>query len=250
MNMCAGISIRYFLRPISPYGFAIKTRHRTGYEMERFLEFYKKGLAHILKVNRGGYRIAEVYTQILLTKILTPHRTRYVDMQSPAGEAWSVLVYNYDGDVYASDESRMLAEMNDRTFRLGNVHQGYPANALYWRSGAADCFKHPAIRRWRAAQTARSSRIALPTRYTTTRPRATCTGIGLRAASAPGIWRSSSNCSRSSKRMTARRCGSCGRGSPESARDRRLSNASDDYGRGTQLRHKHRRHPYDRGPAA
>jgi His-Xaa-Ser system radical SAM maturase HxsB len=112
-----------FLRPISPYGFAIKTRHRTGYEMKRFLQFYKQGLAHILKINREGYRIAEVYTQILVTKMLTPHGTRYVDMQSPAGDAWNVLVYNYDGDVYASDESRMLAEMNDRTFRLGNVHK-------------------------------------------------------------------------------------------------------------------------------
>jgi His-Xaa-Ser system radical SAM maturase HxsB len=142
-----------FLRPISPYGFAIKTRHRTGYEMGRFLEFYKKGLAHILKVNRGGYRIAEVYTQILLTKILTPHGTRYVDMQSPAGEAWNVLVYNYDGDVYASDESRMLAEMNDWTFRLGNVHRdtrrtlftGDPALQMFHAScnqaltGCSDC---------------------------------------------------------------------------------------------------------------
>lgn len=112
-----------FLRPISPYGFAIKTRHRTGYEMERFIEFYKKGLAHILEINRGGYRMAEVYSQILLAKILTPNSTYYVDMQSPAGEAWNVLVYNYDGDVYASDESRMLAEMKDWTFRLGNVHR-------------------------------------------------------------------------------------------------------------------------------
>jgi len=142
-----------FLRPISPYGFAIKTRHRTGYEMGRFLEFYRQGLAHILKVNRNGYRIAEVYTQILLTKILTPHGTRYVDMQSPAGEAWSVLVYNYDGDVYASDESRMLAEMNDRTFRLGNVHKdtrrtlftGDPALQMFQAScnqalaGCSDC---------------------------------------------------------------------------------------------------------------
>ena len=142
-----------FLRPISPYGFAIKTRHRTGYEMGRFLDFYKRGLAHILKVNRGGYRIAEVYTQILLTKILTPHGTRYVDMQSSAGEAWNVLVYNYDGDVYASDESRMLAEMNDRTFRLGNVHKdtrrtlftGDPALQLFHAScnqalaGCSDC---------------------------------------------------------------------------------------------------------------
>jgi radical SAM protein with 4Fe4S-binding SPASM domain len=33
-----------------------------------------------------------------------------------------VAVYNYDGDVYATDESRMLAEMGDTQFRLGNVH--------------------------------------------------------------------------------------------------------------------------------
>src|SRR5579864_2551542 len=32
-----------FLRPISPYGFAVKSKHRTGYEMARFLDFYKKG---------------------------------------------------------------------------------------------------------------------------------------------------------------------------------------------------------------
>jgi len=112
-----------FLRPISPYGFAVKTRKRTGYEMNRFLEFYKQGLAHILDINRGGYRLAEIYTQILFTKILTPQGTGYVDLQSPAGEAWNVLVYNYNGDVFASDESRMLAEMNDLTFRLGNVHR-------------------------------------------------------------------------------------------------------------------------------
>jgi His-Xaa-Ser system radical SAM maturase HxsB len=112
-----------FLRPISPYGFAIKTRNHTGYEMERFLEFYKEGLAYILDINRRGYRLSEIYTQILLTKILTPSGTGYVDLQSPAGEAWNVLVYNYDGDVFASDESRMLAEMQDWTFRLGNVHK-------------------------------------------------------------------------------------------------------------------------------
>jgi His-Xaa-Ser system radical SAM maturase HxsB len=112
-----------FLRPISPYGFALRTKNQTGYEMERFLEFYKKGLAHILNINRSGYRLAEIYSQILLSKILTPNGTGYVDLQSPAGGAWNVLVYNYNGDVFASDESRMLAEMQDWTFRLGNVHK-------------------------------------------------------------------------------------------------------------------------------
>jgi radical SAM protein with 4Fe4S-binding SPASM domain len=91
--------------------------------MNAFLKFYKTGLDHILEINRQGYHLVEVYTKILLTKILTPYGTGFVDLQSPAGAGWNVLVYNYDGDVYISDESRMLAEMNDFTFRLGNVHQ-------------------------------------------------------------------------------------------------------------------------------
>jgi His-Xaa-Ser system radical SAM maturase HxsB len=112
-----------FLRPISPYGFAVKSRHRTGYEMDRFLAFYKRGLDYILTLNKQGVDLQEVYAKIILTKILTPYATGYVDLQSPAGAGVSVLVYNYDGEVYASDEARMLAEMNDTTFRLGNVHR-------------------------------------------------------------------------------------------------------------------------------
>ena len=111
-----------FLRPISPYGFAARTCAKTGYETERFLDFYKKGLTYIIDLNRLGVNISEAYAKILLTKILTPFPTRFVDLQSPAGAGISVVVYNYDGDVYASDESRMLAEMGDRRFRLGNVH--------------------------------------------------------------------------------------------------------------------------------
>jgi His-Xaa-Ser system radical SAM maturase HxsB len=111
-----------FLRPISPYGFAVRTRSRTGYELDLFLAFYKKALEHIIALNRGGIRIAESYAQLLLKKILTPFPTGYVDLQSPAGAGIGVAVYNYDGDVYPTDEARMLLEMGDRTFRLGNVH--------------------------------------------------------------------------------------------------------------------------------
>jgi uncharacterized protein len=111
-----------FLRPISPYGFAIRTRPKTGYELELFITFYKKALDHIVELNRRGIRIVESYAQLLLRKILTPFSTGYVDLQSPAGAGIGVAVYNYDGDVYPTDEARMLLEMGDRTFRLGNVH--------------------------------------------------------------------------------------------------------------------------------
>ena len=55
--------------------------------------------------------------------MLTNDDPGYVDLTSPAGIGIGAIVYNYDGDVYASDEGRMLAEMGDKTFRLGNLHQ-------------------------------------------------------------------------------------------------------------------------------
>jgi His-Xaa-Ser system radical SAM maturase HxsB len=119
-----------FLRPISPYGFALKTAHKTGYEMDEFLEFYKKGLNYIIELNRNGYELVEFYTAVLLRKILTPHGVGYVDLQSPAGAVFDVAVYNYDGDIYVSDESRMLAEMGDHSFRIGNVHTSTRSSLL------------------------------------------------------------------------------------------------------------------------
>src|SRR5262249_17427679 len=82
-----------------------------------------QALDYIVELNRRGTNLVEVYTQILLRKMLTPFAPGYVDLQSPAGAGISAVVYNYDGDVYASDESRMLAEMGDKSFRIGNVDQ-------------------------------------------------------------------------------------------------------------------------------
>lgn len=112
-----------FLRPLSPYGFALRSARTTGYSMREFLEFYVRALDKILALNANGTYLAESYAQMLLTRILTPFATGYVDLQSPAGAGIGAVVYNYDGDVYASDESRMLAEMGDTRFRLGNVHR-------------------------------------------------------------------------------------------------------------------------------
>lgn len=109
-----------FLRGLSPYGFAARSLvHRYG--VEDWLDFYRRGLAHVLRVNAAGYVLREDYTTILLQKIFSPLGASYVDLQSPAGIGIGGIVYNYDGAVYASDEGRMLAEMGDDSFRLGHV---------------------------------------------------------------------------------------------------------------------------------
>lgn len=114
-----------FLRDVSPFGFAAKGQAKNRYSVEEFLAFYKEALDYILQLNRQGTRIIEIYASIILKKILTPFNEGYVDLQSPAGLINSVVVYNYDGGVYASDESRMLAETGDQTFRLGSVRDSY-----------------------------------------------------------------------------------------------------------------------------
>jgi uncharacterized protein len=111
-----------FLRPLSPYGFAVKTKSHAAYDVDKWLQFYEEGLDYILDLNDRGIDVIERYAAIVLKKMLTNDDPGYVDLTSPAGLGIGALVYNYDGDVYASDEGRMLAEMNDTTFRFGNVH--------------------------------------------------------------------------------------------------------------------------------
>jgi uncharacterized protein len=119
-----------FLRPISPYGFALRRRGGANYDVDRWLEFYSAGLDQIVELNRQGRPMVEIYASIIAKKMLTNSDPGYVDLTSPAGIGIGALVYNYDGDIYASDEGRMLAEMGDHTFRLGNVHDSSYADVM------------------------------------------------------------------------------------------------------------------------
>lgn len=112
-----------FLRPLSPFGFAIKTKQYQRYDARNWLEFYKRGLRRILDINHQGIPFREFYSSLILTRMLTDKPIGYVDLRSPAGVGIGALVYNYDGSVFASDEGRMLAETGDNTFRLGHVNE-------------------------------------------------------------------------------------------------------------------------------
>jgi His-Xaa-Ser system radical SAM maturase HxsB len=113
-----------FIRGLNPYGLAVDNTNWEEYNA-RFIDFYKQALEYIIEINKQGEFFVEEFTTFLLRKILTPFPIGFVDLQSPAGIINGVIVYNYDGYVYASDESRMLAENRDYTFRLGNVNDKY-----------------------------------------------------------------------------------------------------------------------------
>lgn len=110
-----------FIRELNPYGFAHKYFHKIGYSTEQFLSFYEKCLDYIIKINKNGTSFRESYASLIMKKLMTPWATGFVDLQSPCGSGFGVTLYNYDGNIYPSDESRMMAETGDQHFKMGNI---------------------------------------------------------------------------------------------------------------------------------
>lgn len=110
-----------FLRALNPFGFAKRDRKTLGYSVEEFVKSYKRTLEYIVRLNLKGRYFEEYYITLLLSRILTPFSTGFMDLQSPSGAGLSGVVYDYNGDVYPSDEARMLAKMGDQKFLMGNV---------------------------------------------------------------------------------------------------------------------------------
>jgi len=110
-----------FLRALAPIGFAKRVWGEIGYSSKEFVEFYEKTLDYILDLNHQGTEIVERLTLVLLTKILKQQDPGYMDLRSPSGAGLSAVAYNYNGDVYAGDEGRMVAQEGDDLFKIGSV---------------------------------------------------------------------------------------------------------------------------------
>lgn len=110
-----------FLRFLNPFGLAQKTKEQIGYSPEEFIEFYRKTLDYVIKLNLQGKKIREGYAVITLQKIFTDSNINFLDLRSPCGAGIGQLAYNFNGNVYTCDEGRMLSRMGDESFLLGNV---------------------------------------------------------------------------------------------------------------------------------
>jgi len=110
-----------FLRALNPYGFAKRDSEVLGYSIKDFLQSYKKTLEYIIHLNLKGTYFEEFFATLLLSRILTPFSTGFMDLQSPTGAGLCGVMYDFNGDVYPSDEGRMLAKTGDNEFLMGNV---------------------------------------------------------------------------------------------------------------------------------
>lgn len=112
-----------FVRPVSPYGFSEKTHNIPS--LDDYFIFYEELLNHIKKEWLQGRKIEEYSLKVHARRILNPSFSKYSDLKSPSGFALNSIVFNYDGKIYGSDESRMLQRTHpDIDFSIGNINKG------------------------------------------------------------------------------------------------------------------------------
>lgn len=112
-----------FIRPLTKLGAARIFWEKIGYTAEEFVMFYDECLTYILQLNKQGIKIQEMHASVLLKKILGGYSDNYMELRSPCGATLGQMAFYYTGEIYTCDEGRMLAEMGNKAFLLGNVYE-------------------------------------------------------------------------------------------------------------------------------
>lgn len=119
-----------FLRPLTPLGMANDFWDAVGYTPAEFMKFYKQGFEYIMEINKKGTKFIELHASYFLKKILHNYSDNYMELRSPCGASVGQMSYYYDGNIYTCDEGRMLSEMGDNSFKIGNVNTDTYSQAI------------------------------------------------------------------------------------------------------------------------
>ena len=111
-----------FIRPLTPLGKAAKSWNEIGYSWQEFIDFYAQAFEELIEINKNGWFIKEDHASILLKRIRGDFMN-YMELRSPCGAGVGQLAYYADGNIFTCDEGRMLHEMGDSSFQLGNVYE-------------------------------------------------------------------------------------------------------------------------------
>jgi His-Xaa-Ser system radical SAM maturase HxsB len=115
-----------YLRPVTYHGFARK-RHPSSVAYDpRWAAFYEEVISEIIIRNRGiaGAAWEEFYLSHLLKRLLRPGENSHADLRSPNWLAYDHQVIDFDGQIYPTDEARMLARSRLIDLSVGDVKAG------------------------------------------------------------------------------------------------------------------------------
>jgi His-Xaa-Ser system radical SAM maturase HxsB len=116
-----------FLRPINYQGFARK-RHGTSREQSDDWRAYHARFIRAIIARNWADRskvLEETYTSICLRRIFQPGADRHVDLRNPNPLGYDYVVVDHDGQVYPTDEARMLSRSGVIDLAIGDVASGW-----------------------------------------------------------------------------------------------------------------------------
>ena len=118
-----GVSMM-FIRPINYQGFARKS-FKSSQNDQTWDEYYQSFIQSLIQFNINNRRnLSEYYFSYLVRRVLDPRRSEHVDLRNPALLAKDYYVINEVGDVFPTDEARMLYRSGQIDLRVGHVSHG------------------------------------------------------------------------------------------------------------------------------
>ncbi|WP_374650571.1 His-Xaa-Ser system radical SAM maturase HxsB [Dongia sp.] len=133
-----------FLRPVNYMGFARKQHAALSHDIAKWNKFYFLALDHIKEVNRTRY-FEEFYLALQLRSIFAGLGTGFVDYRSPSRFGLDYCVIDFDGQIYPTDEARMLSRVRHVDLAIGSLSTGLARkradelNAGAMHQGNPDC---------------------------------------------------------------------------------------------------------------
>ncbi|SFQ97355.1 radical SAM protein [Poseidonocella sedimentorum] len=113
-----------FLRPVNYQGFARK-KFGGVREDAQWDQYYLAFIDQLIEDNlRHQITLGEYYFSYLLRRVLDPRRDEHVDLRNPAPLGRDYLVVGERGDIFPTDEARMLFRTGQIDLRIGHVSTG------------------------------------------------------------------------------------------------------------------------------
>nr|MBA4768968.1 radical SAM protein [Sphingobium sp.] len=116
-----------YLRPINYQGFARK-RHPHARDLNADWRRYHEEFVRTLIARNWADRtmvLEESYFSLLLRRIFRPGQDRHVDLRNPNPVGRDYVVIDHDGQVYPTDEARMLTRSGVIDLAIGDAKRGW-----------------------------------------------------------------------------------------------------------------------------
>lgn len=119
-----------FIRPVNYQGFARKAYGGVRND-EAWDSYYIAFIEALIAENRkADYVLGEYYLSYVLRRLLDPRRQEHVDLRNPNPLGQDYLVVSERGDLFPSDEARMLYRTGQIDLRIGHVVTGLDHGVL------------------------------------------------------------------------------------------------------------------------